>query len=372
MTMLLLLLEGRLPAEGRMLTPEDVSAVVFTDPGFEWGSTYALIPAVRKLCEDAGLRFLVQNKPDLADARRWLSVLRPLRGDLWAAKASGDEEAVKQARRRLRGLVPPWTVAREGESIEDRCARGYYHRRVPIVLDYMSKHSVIAYRDGGCTGEHKVSPNRRLLGDLCAERFGIGLRAWGRDVRAGRREPHRLLVGIAYDEPQRIGRCGKACQEGEAKGRRKLPDYERTVYPLVEARVVKGHAHAVEAERLYHRTLTDYADTEEQILRAHGWAAVHKSGCACCKYQPASFFWSLSVVEPARFAAVVEYEAIALDLGRAGNQQFIFPKKRERIAEVVARWREEHPDATPYSVLHSDYERPDAADGSEGTAPPPL
>ncbi|MBK9648168.1 MAG: hypothetical protein IPO67_23955 [Deltaproteobacteria bacterium] len=44
LAMLALLIEGQLVAEGRPLRPADVDAVVFSDPGFEWAHTYALLP----------------------------------------------------------------------------------------------------------------------------------------------------------------------------------------------------------------------------------------------------------------------------------------------------------------------------------------
>jgi hypothetical protein len=36
LAMLALLIEGQLVAEGRALRPDDIDAVVFSDPGFEW------------------------------------------------------------------------------------------------------------------------------------------------------------------------------------------------------------------------------------------------------------------------------------------------------------------------------------------------
>ena len=75
LAMLCLLIEGQLVAEGRLLRPSDVDAVVFSDPGFEWAHTTALLPRVRRLCQIHGLRFLALEKPAAALSERYLRCL---------------------------------------------------------------------------------------------------------------------------------------------------------------------------------------------------------------------------------------------------------------------------------------------------------
>ena len=74
LAMLALLIEGQLVAEGRLLRPADV---VFSDPGFEWAHTYALLPRVRRLCALHGLRLILLQKPDPAVAASYLRQLPP-------------------------------------------------------------------------------------------------------------------------------------------------------------------------------------------------------------------------------------------------------------------------------------------------------
>ena len=79
LAMLGLLVEGRLVAEGRVLSPEDIDAVVFADPGAEWSHTLALLPRVRRFCMRHDLRFLHLQKPSQAAWDRYLAELPPPR-----------------------------------------------------------------------------------------------------------------------------------------------------------------------------------------------------------------------------------------------------------------------------------------------------
>ena len=56
MTMLVLLAQGKLLIEGKPRGPDEIDAVVFTDPGHEWEFTYDLIPRVQKFCDRYGIR----------------------------------------------------------------------------------------------------------------------------------------------------------------------------------------------------------------------------------------------------------------------------------------------------------------------------
>lgn len=317
--MLCLLVEGRLIAGGEPVLPEDVDAVVFTDPGAEWSSTYALIPRVQELCDQYGIRFIAQRKPPAEGEAGWQQ---------WVSTRTIGSRA-----------EAPWRAEREGESIEDKAARGYYHARAPIMADYASKGMVVAYKDASCTVNHKIGPNRALMDDLARERFGpdAGNASWSAAVRKGTRPPHRVLIGIAADETERLAPCPG-------------PAYEQTFYPLAEMGIAKHD--------------------EEPILARHGFAGVHKSGCVMCKFQPIEWYWALSVVDPDKFAEVVAFEANALKTspnlllfprgvppsnGWAGDPRPAKERPRLPIAASVSLWRSLNPTATVDDVLAKAY-----------------
>jgi hypothetical protein len=318
--MLCLLIESGLIVGGRPLFAADVDAVVFTDVGAEWKVTTALVPRIRAICEEHGLRFLFQRKPSAEHTATFTA----------ACRAAGS----------MKGVERPWRAVDPG-TIEARCEVGWYHHRVGIIEDYASRNTVVRFADGGsCTSNHKIAPGRALMHDLSVERFGVGTsdNRWGNLVKKGLRRPHRVLLGIAADEAQR------AVYEGG-------PRYEQTLYPLVEMGVTKAH--------------------EAPILARWGLEHTTKSGCTMCKFQSEAWYYALSVLEPDTFARVVAYEANALDNGReAGNRQYLKPayktldgRRHVRIAEVVADWRKRNPDASVEAIMAKDYKRCDRADG---------
>ena len=98
MTMLCLLSDGELVAEGRKLGPEDVDAVVFSDTGIEWKHTYALIPRVRDFAEKHGIRFIHLRKPAAGTEQgkvmaQWLEAMKEER----AEREVGWEEEYKRS-----------------------------------------------------------------------------------------------------------------------------------------------------------------------------------------------------------------------------------------------------------------------------------
>jgi hypothetical protein len=297
LAMLCLLVERRLVVEGQPLLPEALDAVVFSDTGAEWRTTYALIPRVRAVCSSHGLRFIAQMKPSQ-------EVWQPFLTQRQIGQRGGQ----------------PWRET-EPATIEEKAARGWYHNRAPIMADYGSKGTIVALADPSCTHNHKVLPNRQLIEDLSRERFGVGNRAWSAAVSKGERPPHRILLGIAADEAHRaIDEAG--------------PLYERNLYPLVEMGIRKAD--------------------EAPILERHGLAQVHKSGCVMCKFQPLSWYWALSVVEPDQFAEVVAYEARALV---RNPKLLIFPRSGLPLSAAVTAWRKENPSATVEAVMAKDYKR---------------
>jgi hypothetical protein len=321
---LCLLIEEGLVCKGVRIHPQDIDVLVFTDPGAEWQHTYAVYPYVGKLCKEAGIRCLFQRKPPEDEQEAWIEVLSEVRERMWAEDFGTPE--YWEHRVQLRKMTPPWQD-QDLFTIEERAEAGYYHRRVDIFKDYQSKRALIRFTDGGCTENHKILPNRRLMNDLCMERYGITCSQWGAEVQKGNAEPHQVLLFIAADEAQRV-----------YNDRNEPPYYEESVYPLVEMGVSKPD--------------------EAEILQRHGLDWVQKSGCVGCKYQGVEFFWALSVLEPAKFDMIEKYEAIAAD---RNDKMVIFPKTkgRPRIREAASRWREANPTLTAEEVMERDYKRCD-------------
>jgi len=155
--MLCLLVEDGLIAGGRSLTADDIDAVVFTDTGAEWSSTYQVIPRIREICEDHGLCFLVQAKPHPDLQREYINACREAGGTLLKER--------------------PWRRF-EPATVEKKAALGWYHLRADIMDDYASRDSIIAFSDAGCTENHKVAPMRAMLSDMTEERYGVDNRGY--------------------------------------------------------------------------------------------------------------------------------------------------------------------------------------------------
>lgn len=304
--MLCLLAEGRLVCDGRVLAPGDVDAVIFSDTDAEWPGTYAAVPRVRALCERMGVRFLVLAKPPEWGPQGWRTNQRP--------KGSKD--------------LPVWVQHCPGSTIEERARLGYYHRRLPIIEEYARFQTIAVTVSASCTANHKVLVIRRVLDDLCRERFGVSCVAWGNLARAGAVERHRVLIGIAADEADRAIDSGR-------------PYYEQVRYPLVEMGVSKAD--------------------EAPILARHGLDDLHKSGCFICPYQPAGWFWALSELYPELFARAVAYEAAALE---RNPKMWVLGSTKRPLPEAVAAWRARNPDATHESVLAKSYCRSASAWGA--------
>ena len=308
LAMLGLLAEGRLVAEGRRLGPADIDAVVFADPGAEWSHSLALLPRIRRFCMRHALRFVVIAKPA---------------PETWSAYLVG-LPAPRTPERRAALDGRPWRAS-EPASIEEKAATGWYHLRPPILEDYQSRGTIASRASKDCTINHKVEPIRKLVSDLSLERFGLDNRAWGAEVRAGRRWPHLALIGIAADEAERavfahplLGGSG--------------PWYATEAYPLIEAGISKAD--------------------EQPILSRHGFSDARKSGCYLCPFQPIGWFWALRETDPEGWASVVAYEAAAL----AENPRMFLVGKTP-IPEAVNAWRARNPNATVEAVLSKDYAR---------------
>lgn len=191
LTLVALAAAGELEVEGLgTIGLADIDAVVFSDTGCEWPHTYALIPAVQRLVEEAGGRFVILRHGE------------------------GDREGPKPA---------TWA------DVERRARSGAYHLRPDIIDDYASRRTVVSIGKGDCTTHQKILPIRRFIEDISFARFGLGNRAYGHAVRKGRRRPHVTIIGIAADEAGRV------------KPNAPHPSYVTEAYPLIEAGITKAH-----------------------------------------------------------------------------------------------------------------------------------
>lgn len=357
MTMLVLLAQGELVVEGKKRGPDEVDAVVFTDPGHEWPFTYDLIPRVQAFCAKYTIRFLWQKKPPADGPGGWIAWLRhqnalrargstqfgtpPWRRDsaLDRAQARVDEaqarvdgarprsperkaanEALEEAKLALRTAVPA------SYRIEDRCARGYYHARIPLFDDYMAKDAWIAKDDSSCTIIHKITPNREMLADLQEERFGRLIPLpdtarrgyWQRQAEAwnppgafapSEWRPHLMLIGYAADEE---GRLTAVKDDGES-----FAGFESEAYPLMAMKIPKT------GEQAFLGSL-EGVDARMRF-RPGGFSDVWKSGCVSCIHQDVAQWWMASQLVPDQFEARVEHERGVV--ARVGPIQAIFPLK---------------------------------------------
>lgn len=410
LTMLCLLADGELVWNGKKHGPEDVDAVVFADTGNEWKHTYGLIPRVAAFAKKHGIRWLHLRKPQpgtptgelmadwqaaMAAARAerqagWSEVYREQVEPMYRAKDAAvlelrteRNEAVKLARKqakakglskaqiaaRLEAVKEPFNLEierlkkqakdaaaklkaeggfafraerawwapkgperrRQFETIEERAEAGVYHLRPELLADFASKGTIPLRQDKSCTGNHKVAPIRKVTEDLAIERFGPWATntAWGAEVAAGRRKPHVNLIGLAADETDRLEKGGDiGCFSVR---------YVTEAYPLAEMGIGKPD--------------------EQAYLDACGFGDVRKSGCWLCPFQPLSWWWALSVLDPAKFdqAAAAEIQSTLRDpklyfIGRKG------PDGRPMdLRQAVAAWRAENPDADPAAVLEKQY-----------------
>jgi hypothetical protein len=302
MAMLALLAEGKLRAEGHQVRPQDIDAIVFSDPGMEWDHTYQAVADVDrvldKIARKTGVRvpFYALKKPPKA---AWDAYLKTV-ADVWATGARGGSHEPHRLWRRALGET----------SIQEKAAGGYYHLRAPIDSDYARGRPhpfAIDFGETACTDNHKVQVIRRLMLDLGKQKFGDSYTSsrWKSLVMAGERAPHVNLLGIAAGEGSeasgpralymhpydahhdlQLAELKQRVEQREARGRgvkalnkkiraleRGGPLYVTEAYPLVELGISK--------------------DDEGPILARHGLGHIKKSGCVFCHSQPPEWYWLL-------------------------------------------------------------------------------
>lgn len=165
-----------------------------------------------------------------------------------------------------------------------------------------------------CTFSWKIQPVRNLLSAFYDLRRG----QW-----AKRGERHRVILGIAADEPDRCG--GRTSYVAPAARHIEI------LYPMVAHGLDRAGARAA--------------------IAAAGWEDPGKSGCFCCPFQPVANYWALSQLWPELFARCVRMEQAA----RAWNPKLTLT--RGPLEEEVARWAARHrPLPDPQAVLREGYE----------------
>ena len=362
--MMILLSEGALVVDGRTIGPDEVDAIVFTDPGYEWPATYAVKERVDAFAKAMGIPFLAQEKPPAEGPTGWISWLQERTHRKAALQAElGKKVTLEYEERPWQASAPPLPVrnpadygklltAREIKVLRARADSGYYHLWPPILETYQSRNMVIKMNDAGCTLNHKINPNRMLLNDMAAIRFGVESNTlWSSAVVRGKRPAHLVLLGIAADE---VGRLKKLDSE-------KAPKYEINAYPLIEMGIGRKD--------------------ETPILKRHGFEDVQKSGCMMCKFQGADWYWALSVLSPEIYETVTEYEENAIRAAMAEKRPLsnalllgVGPKYKRaslptgRLQEHVDLWRQEHPEATVASVLANEYKSCSSRYSEKGSA----
>jgi hypothetical protein len=341
-TMMCLLVEGRLKAGGKIVRPEDVDVVVFSDTGYEWGFSYQAIASMTKMLEGTGIPFFVLRKPPTEAWRPWaeerkknfLRIFSKHDGQVNSPAYKAEMAALKEA--------PPWLERElEAMAIHERAEAGIYHRRAPIVSSFeeMSRLNMMSSHE--CTIQHKIEPIRRFLEDLTVAKYGvklvIGKDSWSRQVERGEADPHRVLIGFASDEGKRVARSEKALKGVGI-------NWKIEEFPLFEMGISK--------------------DDETTILKRHGLNWIRKSGCIMCHHQPVSWFWALRENDPEGFKRMERYEANALTRNPTWHLKFGSSKKdianKESgwpIGVLVDEWRRQNPNATVEDVLDKSYVR---------------
>ncbi len=348
MTMLALLSEGRLEAEGHILRPQDLDAILFADTGREWQHTYDAVADVERILADIKRRTGVQipfywiRKPPEAAWRAYLSDL-----------AAGATTNPTTGRRAFGGKLhrearwQAWQQELADASIAEKAAGGYYHTAPPITEAYSlarPKPYIVQHSVTSCTDNHKVQPMRRLMADLGRERWGEGYThgKWAQLVKAGKRVPHLNLLGIALGEgaatggrevylhcydPKRAAHRSELVRRVAAIKRtnRRLPPSKQRSFKklLAKSRTATRGSEApfVEAYPLSDMQITK--EGEEPILKRHGLSHIRKSGCVMCHSQPPDWYWALWFYAKKlrnkwaldHWKAVTDYERLSLESG---------------------------------------------------------
>jgi len=383
-----LLIEGKLKVDGEEIGPESMTAMVFSDPGYEWSFTNGAMgvgPVPELVALDAMRDLLAPHEIPLhvlktPPKRLWYDWWRRRReawlasfGQIQRLRSQGNARKASRLWSKLSKAVPrgalPWQPeSLMDASIEQKAEAGYYQSDIPLLERVMERsRPIILRRAGGvrsaeCTSHHKIQPIRHYLSDLVRREYPsieramndternkgtvyladrdhrghrirrndpqAALKLFGAKVDAGLLPPIRLLIGLAADETTRI--------ERGAEGREKAPEYVRIaiqeLYPLAEAGIAK--------------------DDEIAILSRHGLNWIRKSGCVFCPEGGKPNMWALSRWHPPTYRRVVELEKAAV----RRNPRFTWFGGKKMLPEVMRGWRKNNPRETVEGVLDKGYD----------------
>ena len=407
MTMLALAKEGKLAVDGEALSGDDLDAVVFSDPGWEWPHTYALIPKVKKMCAEMGVPFYQLLHPKRegdtgwkryhaqrsarterrADDNTLLSTLTlgelagkpssfieakirkvPEAGQLSLFAAEGESSLIEDAGTRARAYrktVKRLAKQKKGESDAD------YRERLAKPVDFtigavrFTPEWVEASKDlpsieeralGGAY--HRRAPIVEDYERLCR----ITLRASAACTANQKILPinSRLLNDMSIEKfgvSTSSGAWGRDVKNGTRPKHRILIG----IAADETHRMAGAEAKAQESTFVIPKhPLVDMGIAkkgEQPILDRHGLGHTRKSGCVGCHFQPLSWYWALKESQPESYARVVDYERKAIDHAKETGQTVKYLKGSKPLDEQVSSWRGRNPDATVDAVLDKEYDR---------------
>lgn len=407
-TLIALLVKGQLVVDGELVLPTDVDAVVFSDTGYEWSFSYAVIPVLTEMLEKVGVPFYVLRKPPEEAWRPYVEAKR--RAFLRAWEQSGGNVKSKAFQRVMKQerVAPPW-IKQQWASLAAKAAGGGFHRTAPLMQQFGAYKRMNMRSSPQCTDRHKIQPINHFIEDLTLAKYGVTLTEWGAGVLRGENQPHRVLIGFAADEVKRVERGGKAIltkilvkphnkgdhvfdrrvtkpqadaergelkrlgffyEEGLLEARVPIEDIEvvlaavermgfekvawhkgrKTHLARGDYRMKLGKVWKRELYPLYEMGITKTDESAILVASKLNW--IRKSGCFVCHFQPVDWFWALSVINPPVYQDVLGYEQTA----RSRNKKW-FLKGSKPLDVQVRAWRQANPDATVDAVLDKSYDR---------------
>jgi hypothetical protein len=406
-TLVALLVEGNLVVDGRKIAPRGVDAVIFSDVGYEWSFTYSVIPVMTKMLEAVGVPFYVIRKPPREAWEGHLRKKEAAFAQAWAA-SGGRVKSRKFLDIMARNKQPPPWLEEEWSSIAAKAQGGGYHRAAPLMQEMMAYRRMNMRSSPECTDRHKIQPINALIGDMVQAKYGLSLRQWGNRVLKGTATQHKVLIGFAADEQERIERGGKAIltkliinPADEEMGERLyaldfewLDGEDKEGYPYIDAMegrltvpALKAFMRVLEASgsrkvawspagekpktaylapgeyrmqlgKVWKKELYPLSDMgitkagEAVVLKRNKLNWIRKSGCIFCHFQPIEWFWALKQLNPKMYARVQAYERNAL---RRNPKWFL--RGSSPLDDQVREWRRKNPRAGIEEVLDKSYDR---------------
>jgi hypothetical protein len=392
-TIIALLVAGNLLVDGERVLPKDVDAVVFSDTGYEWDFSYSVIPVLTKMLAKVGVPFYVLRKPPEEQWRPYIEAKRKAFIRAWEQSGGDPNSAIFRKVRDQMVIPPPW-VKEQWESLAAKAQGGGYHRAAPLMQEFAAYKRMNMRSSPQCTDRHKIQPINALIEDLTLAKYGMTLKEWGQGVLRGENQQHRVLIGFAADEVDRVARGGRAIltavlvrpktggagalkhlgfthlSGGVYEVRLQAEDVqpmltalERNGYEKVpwrkgpKSRLSKGD-YRIKLGKVWKRELYPLWEMgitkadESAILKTAKLDWIRKSGCLVCHFQPVEWFVALAQVNPAVYQQVLAYEQLA----RSRNPKWYLKGSKPLDVQVRA-WRQAHPTVSVQQILDKNYDR---------------